>query len=54
LKIKLTHQDFSDLIASTRETVTTVLNKFKNEGMIDYEGKYVVIRSLEGLKTIVG
>lgn len=54
LKIKLTHQDFSDLIASTRETVTTVLNKFKNEGTIDYEGKYVVIRSLEGLKTIVG
>ena len=54
LKIKLTHQDFADLIASTRETVTTTLSKFKNEGMIGYEGKYVVIKSIEGLKTVVG
>jgi len=54
LKIKLTHKDFADLIASTRETVTTTLNKFKGEGIIDYEGKYVVIKSLEGIKTIAG
>jgi len=54
LKIKLTHKDFADLIASTRETVTTTLNKFKGEGIIDYQGKYVVIKSLEGIKTIAG
>ena len=52
LKIKLTHKDFADLIASTRETVTTTLNKFKGEGIMDYEGKYVVIKSLEGIKTM--
>ncbi|RJP56911.1 MAG: Crp/Fnr family transcriptional regulator [Deltaproteobacteria bacterium] len=54
LKIKLTHKDFADLIASTRETVTTTLNKFKGEGIIDYEGKYVVIKTLEGIKTMAG
>jgi CRP-like cAMP-binding protein len=45
LKIKLTHKDYADLVASTRETVTATLNKMKNEGLIDFEGKYVVIKS---------
>jgi len=54
LKIKLTHKDFAGLIASTRETVTTTLNKFKSDGIIDFEGKYVVIKTLERLKIIAG
>ncbi len=45
LKIKLTHKDYADLIASTRETVTAALNKMKHEGIIDFEGKYIVIKS---------
>jgi len=47
LKIKLTHKDYADLIASTRETVTAALNKLKHEGLIDFEGKYILIRSPE-------
>lgn len=47
LKIKLTHKDYADLVASTRETVTVTLNKLKHEGIIDFEGKYIVIRSTE-------
>jgi CRP-like cAMP-binding protein len=47
LKIKLTHKDYADLVASTRETVTTTLNKMKNEGLIDFEGKYIVIKAPE-------
>ena len=54
LKIKFTHKDFVHLIAYTRETVTTTLNKFKAEGIIDYEGKHVVIKSLDGIRTIAG
>ena len=45
LKIKLTHKDYADLVASTRETVTATLNKMKHEGLIDFEGKYIVIKS---------
>ncbi len=45
LKIKLTHKDYADLIASTRETVTATLNRMKSDGLIDFEGKYVVIKS---------
>lgn len=54
IKIKLMHKDYAALIASTRETVTATFNKLKEEGLIDFEGKYVVIKSLEGIKTIAG
>ena len=49
LKIKLTHKDLADLIASTRETVTATLNKMRHDGLIDFEGKHIVIRSQEKL-----
>jgi CRP/FNR family transcriptional regulator len=52
LKIKLTHRDYADLIGSTRETVTATLNKLKNMGLIDYEGKYLVIKSSEKLQRL--
>lgn len=54
LKIKLTHKDFADLIASTRETVTATLNKLKNEGLIDFEDKYLVIKELEKIRSLAG
>jgi CRP/FNR family cyclic AMP-dependent transcriptional regulator len=54
IKIKLTHRDYAALIASTRETVTATFNKLRDEGLIDFEGKYVVIKSLEGIKAIAG
>jgi len=54
LKIKFTHKDFAHLIALTRETVKTTLNKFKAEGIKDYEGKHVVTKSLDGIRTIGG
>jgi CRP/FNR family cyclic AMP-dependent transcriptional regulator len=45
LRIKLTHKDYADLIASTRETVTATLNKMKGDGLIEFEEKYVVIKN---------
>ncbi|MBI5074347.1 MAG: Crp/Fnr family transcriptional regulator [Nitrospirae bacterium] len=53
LKIKLTHKDFADLIASTRETVTAALNRLKDGGYIDFEGKYLTISNLEKLKGLL-
>lgn len=50
LKIKLTHQDFADLIASTRETVTSTISKMKNDGLLDAEGKYLIIPDLNRLR----
>ncbi len=52
LQIKLTHKDYADLIASTRETVTTTLNKMKNDGLIDFQDKYIVIKAQEKLSAL--
>ncbi len=37
LKNYLTHNDIAGLICSTRQTVTTLFNDFKNEGLLDYD-----------------
>ena len=52
LKVKLTHQDLSELIASTRETTTATINSLKKDGLIDYEGKYIRIIDKEKLERI--
>jgi CRP-like cAMP-binding protein len=52
IKVKLTHMEYADLIASTRETVTAEFNKLKAEGVIDFDGKQVVVTSPERLNSI--
>ena len=54
LKSRLTHKDFADMIASTRETVTSILSKLRKEKLIEYEGRYIVVKSLCRMKTMVG
>jgi CRP/FNR family transcriptional regulator len=54
LKIKLTHKDIAELIASTRETVTAVLNDLKQKGLIDYSDRFFVIRNAHRLKELAG
>jgi CRP/FNR family transcriptional regulator len=53
LKLRLTHHDFSELIASTKETTTATLNNLKKEGIIDYEEKYLRILNIDKLDTIL-
>jgi CRP-like cAMP-binding protein len=52
LKIKLTHQDMADLIASTRETTTATLNKMIKDGSIAYEGKYIRIIDKDSIERL--
>jgi CRP-like cAMP-binding protein len=54
LRIRLTHNDYAELIASTRETVTAVLNRFRKEGLIDFEGRKMEIKSPEKLQSLAG
>lgn len=52
IKIKLTHNDFAELIASTRETVTATINKLKDQGLISYKGKHMVLLNKSRLRSI--
>ena len=46
----LTHADIASLIGSTRQTVTTLINKMDEDGVISFERKQIIIPSLKGLK----
>lgn len=49
VKHNLTHQDIANLTATSRQTVTTVLNELKEEGQIYMERKRFLIRNLDEL-----
>ena len=49
VKHDLTHQDIANLTATSRQTVTTVLNELKSADLIYMERKRFLVRNLEGL-----
>lgn len=51
--LRLTHSDLAGLIASTRETVTSVLNEFRDRGLIDYQDRFLLI-NMESLVKLTG
>ena len=47
-----THQDFSEMLGTYRETITQTLNDFKAEGLIDIGRKKVVLRNEGRLRAL--
>jgi len=52
LSIVLTHQEMADMIGTTRQTVTTVLNSLKREGVLRVSSKTIYINNLEWVDNI--
>jgi CRP-like cAMP-binding protein len=48
----LSHQEIAYLTASSRQTVTTVLNDLKSKGLIDFTRKSLTINNFEELKVL--
>jgi len=44
IKLKLTHSDIASMIGSTRQTVTSVMNTFRNQQCIEVQGREIVIK----------
>ena len=51
-KIKMTQEEISKNIGSTREVVTRMLNKFASEELIDLSRKTIIIKDINKLKKI--
>jgi len=49
LEIKLSHQDLANFIGSTRETVTVVLGKMQQEGLLGIRRRRITIYDTESL-----
>ncbi|MCP4521458.1 MAG: Crp/Fnr family transcriptional regulator [Cytophagales bacterium] len=45
-----THQDIANLTATSRQTVTTVLNELRDKNLINFDRKRLLIRDLDQLK----
>jgi len=54
IKLRITHQELASLIASTRETTTALLNRFKRDGLVDVDERWLVLRRPEGLRQVAG
>jgi CRP/FNR family cyclic AMP-dependent transcriptional regulator len=52
LALKITHQEMANLIGSTRETVSLTLSQFKRKGLIQTEGRKVILTDREGLRSL--
>jgi CRP/FNR family cyclic AMP-dependent transcriptional regulator len=46
----LTHKDIAALTGTSRQTVTTVLNELKEQNLINFDRRKILIRDLEKLK----
>jgi len=52
LNLKITHQEMANLIGSTRETVSLTLSQFKRKGLIQSEGRRIILADREGIKAM--
>lgn len=51
-KMDLTHEDIANLISSSRQTVTTVLNRFEKAGIIQINKKQITVKNMEKLSEL--
>lgn len=50
IQVPLTHQDIANLIGVVRETVSIEMKKLQKKGLIDYQGKYLIVKNRQKLK----
>src|ERR671914_2216912 len=49
IDLRLTHQDLAAMVASTRESVTKVLNEMRNRGVVEIEGGRITLKDYAAL-----
>jgi len=52
VNLRLTHREFADLVGTTRETVSQALSQLRASGLIQSEGKRVVLLDLPALEAL--
>lgn len=54
IDIRLTHEEFAELVVAARPVVSEVLAEFKSEEVIDYTRGHICLLSLDRLEAIAG
>ncbi len=50
VKHKLTHQDIANLTATSRQTVTLVMNELRDNGIIGFDRRNIIVHEMDKLK----
>ncbi len=50
IQTKLTHKDIASLTGTSRQTVTTIMNELKEQNLINFDRRRILVRDLEKLK----
>lgn len=50
IQTRLTHKDIASLTGTSRQTVTTILNELKEQNLINFDRRKILIRDLANLK----
>ena len=53
LQAKLTHQEMANLIGCSRETVSTILGQFREQGLIRIDGRTIIVLNPHRLSSLV-
>ena len=53
IRVQLTHQEMADLIGCARETVSTTVGQFRDQGLIGMEARTITILKPELLSQLV-
>ncbi|MDN5940989.1 MAG: helix-turn-helix domain-containing protein [Nitrospira sp.] len=54
LKAKLTHQEMANLIGCSRETVSATMGQFRDQGLIQMDGRTITIVNEKRLSKLLG
>jgi CRP/FNR family transcriptional regulator, global nitrogen regulator len=54
IDLRLTHQDLAAMVASTRESVTKVLNEMRNRDVIEIEAGRITLKDPAALAVLSG
>jgi CRP/FNR family transcriptional regulator, global nitrogen regulator len=54
IDLRLTHQDLAAMVASTRESVTKVLNEMRNRDVIEVEAGRITLKDPAALAVLSG
>ena len=52
IDLRLTHQDLAAMVASTRESVTKVLNEMRNRSVVEIEGGRIILKDYAALSRL--
>ncbi len=53
VRLGLTQQELADLVGASRSVVSTILNRLRDQGILDYNREYLCVRKFEEVALLI-